>query len=142
MYYKEVDFLPEVPALFELPLEEIQEFENVFPNKDYDHTFASYVAPSEIADYMQNYFDYPIYTKYQVILDNVPVHTDIGIVGIKYNYIFKSGGKNVETRFWDGDKIIQSVCIKERVWHSLQIDVPHDVTHVHSPRISLSIRRK
>ena len=47
MYYKEVDFLPEVPSLFDLSLKEIQEFENVFPHKDYDHTFASYVAPQE-----------------------------------------------------------------------------------------------
>lgn len=142
MYYKEVEFLPEVPSLFDLSLEEIQEFENVFPHKDYDHTFASYAAPRELADYIQEYFEYPVLTRYQVIKDKVPVHTDLGIVGVKYNYVFKSGGDEVLTRFWHMDEIVQSVCIQERVWHSLQIDVPHDVTQVDCARISLTVRQE
>ena len=142
MYYKEVEFLPEVPSLFDLSLEEIQEFENVFPHKDYDHTFASYAAPRELADYIQEYFEYPVLTRYQVIKDKVPVHTDLGIVGVKYNYVFKSGGGEVLTRFWHMDEIGQSVCIQERVWHSLQIDVPHDVTQVDCARISLTVRQE
>jgi len=142
MYYKEVDFLPEVPSLFDLSLKEIQEFENVFPHKDYDHTFASYVAPQELADYIQEYFDYPVLTRYQVIRDKVPVHTDLGIVGVKYNYVFESGGNNVRTRFWDMGQIVESVCVQEKVWHSLQIDVPHDVTKVDNARISLTVRHE
>ena len=114
MYYKEVDFLPEVPSLFHLSLKEIQEFENVFPHKDYDHTFASYVAPQELSDYIQEYFDYPVLTRYQVIRDKVPVHTDLGIVGVKYNYVFESGGNNVRTRFWDMGQIVESVCVQEK----------------------------
>lgn len=142
MFYKEVDFLPEVPSLFDLSLEEIQELENVFPHKDYDHTFASYAAPRELADFMQEYFDYPVLTRYQVIRDKVPVHTDLGIVGVKYNYIFQNGGDEVWTRFWNMGEIAERVCIKERVWHSLQIDIPHDVTQVDRARISLTVRHE
>ena len=140
--YNEVDFLPEVPEYFNLSLEEIEELENVFPYKDYNHTFASYAVPQELSDFIQEYFHYPVLTRYQVIKSKVPVHTDLGIVGVKYNYVFQTGGEQVWTRFWDMGEIVERVCIKERVWHSLQIDVPHDVTTVDHARISLTVRRQ
>jgi len=142
-FYQEINFLPKVPNYFNLSLEEIEEFENVFPDKDYNHTFASYVAPQELSDFIQKHFTYSVITRYQVIKKNVPVHVDsgIGIEGIKYNYILQSGGSGVTTRWWDKGSITESVCIKERVWHSLQVNVPHDVTKVNGARISLTVKR-
>jgi len=139
MYYQEVNFLPEVPDYFNWSLEEIESLNNGFPYPDFAHTFACYDAPKEMLDFFQPYFNFPINVGFQVIKSQVPVHTDIGIDEKKWNYLLSTGGDKVRTRWWDCGEIVQSIAIKEKVWHSLQVNVPHDITSVDSPRIAISI---
>ena len=138
-FYEEVDFLPKLPDYFNWTLEEIETLDNGFPYEDFAHTFACYDAPKELHDFYQPYFNFDINVGYQVIKKKVPVHRDIGIEEKKWNYILTTGGTNVATRWWDCGEIINSVVIKENVWHSLLVNVPHDITDVDSPRIAISI---
>lgn len=138
-FYKEIDFLPKPPDYFDWTLKEIETLNNGFAFKDFAHTFACYDAPKELHDFYQPYFDFPINVGYQVIKKKVPVHKDIGIEEKKWNYILTTGGDNVATNWWDSGKIVESIIIKKNVWHSLQVNVPHDITEVYSPRISISI---
>lgn len=77
---------------------------------------------------------------YQLIYPAVPVHRDQG-VSIATNYIIKAGGPNVVTAMYDDDmNRIEAVCIKERKWHTMEVDHLHGVENiVESPRISLKL---
>ena len=146
IYYKEVDFLPDVPQELINSLEEIESFENVFPYPESRHTYASYKVPRILQNYLQEFFDYPVIVRYQIIRKNLPIHVDVGIKGIKYNYILDTGGENVLTKFWDsvdnpGKKLFE-VKIKQRFWHYLNIETPHSVVGVEQPRISITVREK
>lgn len=79
---------------------------------------------------------------YQLIYPNVPIHIDHGALpNLALNYILKSGGDNVVTTMYD-ERLnpVQSMCIEERKWHTMEIDQLHGVENItDSPRISLKI---
>ena len=145
-YYKEIDFIPSIPNDLIDDIDIIETYENVFADPSYSHTYASYKVSKELEDWIQQFFDYPVVTRYQVIKKKLNVHIDIGITGIKYNYIVTSGGDNVKTRWWNSVEnpkdILHEETIKTNLWHAIQIDLPHDITEVSSPRVSVVVRKK
>jgi hypothetical protein len=145
-FYEKVTFLPGIPEGLIKPLDIIESMPNVFPDPDYAHTYASYKANDDLQAWAQSYFDFPVLARYQVIKQQLPIHVDVGIVGIKYNYLISRGGDDVKTRWWDSvenpSKILFETTSPLRVWHSLNIEVPHDITEISYPRISVTIRKK
>lgn len=147
MYYETISFLPHIPKNLLDDLDTIESYENVFPAQgEYVKTYASYVAPEPLADFMQLWFDYPVLTRYQVIKKALHVHVDVGIKGVKYNYILDTGG-DVKTRWWnDVDEkattILHEVQSEPFVWHSLNISEPHNITEPSRPRVSVVVRKK
>jgi hypothetical protein len=144
-YFEEVDFIPHIPEDLIDDLQTIETYENIFPDPSYAHTFANYRAPFELKRFLKEYFPYDIAVRYQVIKKQLPVHVDVDIKGNKFNYIITAGGDNVKTRWWDDVKnptnVLHEVTAKPRTWHSLKIDVPHDITEISSPRVAVVVRR-
>lgn len=143
IYFTKNNTLPKVPLALLNTLEEIETFKNCFLNKDFAHTYASYEVPASLHLFLSNYFDYPICVRYQVIKNKLPVHTDIN-TNSKLNYLLQTGGPTVKTRWWNDvnnpTKIIQECKIKKFTWYNLTVNVPHDITEVISPRISITIK--
>lgn len=124
-------------------LEEIETFKNYFSGKNFSNRYASYEAPNELCTFLRNFFDYPITVRYQVIKKQLPIHVDIN-AKYKFNYLIKSGGNQVKTRWWDDVKNpttkLQECEMKELEWYYLKVDVPHDISEIESPRISITIK--
>ena len=146
IYYEELTFLPKIEEQYLDSLETIETFENVFPDKEFAHTYASYSVPTELAELIQQYFDYPVLTRYQVIKKQLPIHTDVGIKGFKCNYLLTSGGESVKTRWWDKietpNNVVYEMTCKLNTWYNLNIEIPHDISDVTGPRISITVRKK
>ena len=132
--------LPKIPENLIDPLDKIELMENAFPDKDYFHTYASYIAPPELKKYLQLMFDYPIMVRYQVIKKDMEVHTDLGSDTFKLNYLLNLGGEHVITRWWNGTQIIHEQQLNTRTWYSLNVKIPHDVVNLTSTRISIVVR--
>jgi len=142
-YFKKNNVLPTIPNLLLSPLEEIEKLKNCFPYKNFNHTYASYEVPNELNKFLQNFFDYSIIVRYQVIKKKLPIHIDVN-TKVKFNYLIKSGGNQVKTRWWDNVKNpttkLQECEMKELEWYYLKVDVPHDISEIESPRISITIK--
>lgn len=142
-YFKKDNVLPTIPNLLLSSLEEIEKLKNCFPDKNFNHTYASYEVPNELYNFLQNFFDYPVIVRYQVIKKKLPIHIDVN-TKYKFNYLIKSGGNQVKTRWWDDvknpTKKLQECEMKELGWYYLKVDVPHDISEIESPRISITVK--
>jgi hypothetical protein len=145
-FYNEVSFIPVIPQELIEDVESMEKRKNVFPYPNYAHTYASYEASEELSTWIQQYFDKPVLTRYQVIKKKLPVHVDVGISGIKYNYLLSTGGDAVKTRWWNSvdnpTTLLFEVTSKLHVWHSLNIETPHDISEISSPRVSITVREE
>jgi len=144
-YYEQVEYLPQVPDYLIDDLDVIRSRKNAFDYPQYEHVYASYVTSQQLHDFLQEHFNYPIIVRYQVIGEKLPVHVDIGVTE-KYNYIIDSGGSSVITRWWDSKEnptvILSQTHTPERIWHKLCVNIPHDITEVTSPRISIQVKEE
>ena len=142
-YYDIIDF-PSIPDELILGLEQIYELDNTFIDQNNKWEYAAFSPNKYLKEYLQDMFDEEIVSKYQVIRKDLPVHVDYKITGVKYNYIISTGGNNVKTRWYDNLEkprtIIHEVISKPLQWHSLNIEIPHNVCNVTSPRLSVVIR--
>lgn len=147
-YVKYTDILPnDIPEEFLIrDVSIIESFENVFPDKRGAHIYGSYVAPDELQNYIQSFFSVPVLVRYQVIHSQLPVHIDVGVDKEKYNYIYETGGDNVETRWWsskDNDKeLLHAMIVEPNHWVKFRVDIPHDISAVESTRLSITVREK
>lgn len=145
IYYKEVDWLPKVPDDLIDDLGTIRSRKNMFDYTEYEHIYASYLVSKDLQEFIQSQFSYPVLARYQVIGAKLPVHCDIGVEE-KYNYIIDTGGKEVFTRWWDSlenpETIIFESHTPAKIWHKMKVDVPHDITEIERPRISIQVKEK
>jgi hypothetical protein len=146
-FFERVENLPIIPEYLLSDLDTIETFENTFPHKDYAHTYASYKADARLTEWLQDYFDFKIVVRYQVIKQKLPVHVDYGVslADLRYNYLITTGGPNVRTRWWDSDKnptrLLKELKAEKNTWHILNVATPHDITELDSPRISVTVIR-
>lgn len=142
-YFEKIS-LPNIPNELINSLEEIETFRNVYPNKSFSHTYASYEVPSRLHEFLCQYFDYSICVRYQIIKNKLPVHIDKGTTE-KFNYIIDPGGEEVKTRWWDDlldPKHIRCEFVLEKnEWYYLNVSLPHDITEIVSPRISITVKK-
>lgn len=140
-YYEKID-LPKIPLEVLDPLDKIltfnDEFKDVWDDIAMRQTYANYTVPQKLHDYIQTLFDFPVKVNYQAIHKKLPKHKDIGIVGKKYNYILDTGG-DVYTRWYNDDAVVFEIKSKPFEWHTLQIDVEHDITTPSHTRLSVTV---
>lgn len=141
-YYEKIN-LPKIPLEVLDPLDKILTFNDEFKDvwdadNDLSQTYANYTVPQKLQDYIQTLFDFPVKVNYQVIHKKLPRHKDVGIVGKKYNYIIDTGG-DVYTRWYNDDTVVFEVKSKPFEWHTLQIDVEHDITTPSHTRLSVTV---
>lgn len=144
----EVDTLPDPPANLVDDVNDIPRLRiNDHPDKSYEYLYASYTTLPELEEFYQQFFDYPIACRYQLINGALDVHTDAGFgpdTLWKYNYLFTTGG-DVETRFWtsvDDPELVYSVVCDANKWYRLNASEPHSTTATNSTRFSLVIRKE
>jgi len=142
MYYEEISFLPHVPDRLIDDLTTIRARGNLF-DPQYEHFYSCFLVSRELKIFLQNYFEHTINARYQVITAQLPIHVDAGGLISKYNYLLDTGGDAVETRWWDSvtnpKTVVYKHCAPLKHWHKLTTDIPHDITPVARPRISIEI---
>jgi hypothetical protein len=141
-YFEKIN-LPKIPNELISSIVEIETFRNFFPNKAFSHTYASYEVPDRLCTFLRRYFEHDICVRYQVIKNKLPVHIDKGTTE-KINYIIDPGGKEVKTRWWDNlsnpKHIVCESILEKNEWYYLNVSLPHDITEIVSPRISITIK--
>jgi hypothetical protein len=150
-FYKEIDWLPDIPDELIDDLDTIRSRENTYPHPHQWHIYCSYRVSKELEDLLQSYFEKPMNVRYQVINKRLGVHIDHGGrpmtmdngMPIKYNYIVQLGVNDIITRWWDDldnpTQIIHTNYAPAFVWHELNTAIPHDITEIASPRVSIDI---
>ena len=143
-YYEEIDWLPEIPNDLIDDLNTINSRGNIFPIKDVEHIYASYLVSPDLKKFLQSYFDYPINARYQVIRQQLPVHVDVGDLPYKFNYLIDTGGE-VKTRWWsqieDPKNLEYGKYLKPNTWYKLNVAIPHDISSISRPRISVEVHK-
>lgn len=139
-YTREIDFLPNIPSRLLLNVDEIRKGKQMYPYPS--STFSSWRIDGisdHLDDFLQPYFAFPIFCIYQIIENDMPIHTDDGR-DFAYNYLLEPGGENIKTRWWKDDQVIFSKVFTPLTWHWLNVSVPHDVEKVSSERVSISVK--
>lgn len=159
-YYKEVNFLPDIPDKFFKPYQEI--LDNVqekdigahLPDEG-SYAITVHDADQELLEYLQPYFEGKIAVRWQIITRDLQLHIDWGKCERKFLYVYDQGGENVKTQFWsyrdddnlNGDWITEDdrdikleVQIPTKQWAQLNVKAPHKVINVDHVRYSLLIR--
>ena len=141
MYLEKVD-IPLVPSELLDTLDRIEQYENVFAIPDSEHIYASRLVPQALQDYIQGLMDFPCRVRYQVIKQDVPLHTDLIEEPVKLMYMIDCGGDNVHTihRDQNGNVLHDMIC-EQNSWYVINIQTPHEVVGVKSTRISLQVMR-
>lgn len=145
-YCKKVSNLPVIPSNVILSLNEIIKNKDCFSVKNYSHVYSSYEANDELIHYLENFFDDKIIVRYQVIRQNLPVHTDKIAVPEKLNYIIDPGGTSVKTKFWSSveepRELVEEHVLEKNSWYLLNIQKPHSVHDLETTRTSITVKMK
>jgi len=132
--YLDKSILPEslVPEVYK-SLENIDRF----PVKN--DQYKSFEATELLKSFTNKIFDFPHNTAVQVLYKSVDIHVDL-FRTVAYNYILDTGGDEAATCFYDdSDNMIQSYLIAPYKWHSLKVDIKHNVINITRPRIAITI---
>ena len=77
-----------------------------------------------------------------VITSDLDIHKDYMQEKFKVNYIFATGGENVNTNFYDDDlNLLASYVVPAFVWHWFDGTINHNATNISSqnPRVAITI---
>jgi|LauGreSuBDMM15SN_2_FD.fasta_scaffold44986_2 hypothetical protein len=138
--------IPSVPNNLILDsIEEIEALESVWP-QNYEHPERFLLkknANKDLEEFLRPYFDFDITTKvyYQIIRSRSPKHIDFNRTSC-YNYIINTGGEKVSTSWFNltNSKLLEhKEIIPDRVWHKIQVDVPHVVQGIIQDRFALTV---
>lgn len=145
LYCEKVNNLPTVPNYLIKDLDTIETYTDLFLKQtdEYVGIYSSYKANLGLEDFIQQFFEYPVLVRYQVIKKSLPIHIDKAKVSKKLNYIIDTGG-NVKTRWWSSvnepRQILSEYQQEVNTWYNLDIHTPHDITIPDRPRISITVR--
>lgn len=143
-YCEIVDFIPRIPENLIEDIDTIKtKYQNLFNTPKLSDVYASYETSDQLHNYIQNFFDYEILVRYQLIGRKLPIHIDRNTVTVKYNYLITTGGDNVKTRWFDNNKnlLYETVCEKNK-WYKLDIKTLHDITNINASRLSITVKEK
>lgn len=146
-YCEEESYLPNVPNFLIQDLNTIETYTDLFLKQtdEYVGIYSSYKANLGLEDFIQQFFEYPVSVRYQVIKKSLPVHIDRAKVPTKLNYIIDPGG-DVKTRWWSSvdepRELVAEYKQDANKWYRLNICEPHDITMPIRPRISITVKEK
>jgi hypothetical protein len=138
LYFRYLDF-PTIPEDFVSDIyHSINTNENHFIKKNVNYSL--YPVSSRLRDHINSFFPKSTAISIQVINGNLPIHRDIGRTEA-INYIIETGGEDVQTCFYNDNKILDSHRISAFKWHWLNVSVHHTVINVKKdlPRISITL---
>lgn len=102
-------------------------------------TYKSFEATKHLKSFTKTLFDFEHNTAVQVIYKNVDIHVDL-FRTVAYNYVVDTGGKEATTCFYDdSNNICESYLITPHKWHSLKVDIKHNVINITRPRIAITV---
>ena len=147
-YYENVD-LPEIPAHLVASLDDIVARENLFKGGPgvTAEMYAAYACDTELVDYIQCNFDFPIIAQYQLVRSDLKIHIDRGNL-FKYTYYVTLGGPNAQTLWHSADVatsrqnpeiIVDRLPGEKNKWYKIRVDYPHSVGGITEPRLSICV---
>lgn len=141
-YYSFARDIPPIPEELIDPLDVIESRKNLFPVEIPD-SYATYFVSDKLQEWGQQFFDYNVDVRYQVIKKALPVHIDFGNNTFKYNYLLSLGGDEVRTMWWDQDRnnIVESFVAPINTWHRINILQPHSISELTSVRLSVTMKK-
>ena len=119
----------------------------------------------KIYEFLKPYFGDDFQIRYQVMRTQLPIHIDDHMLQARpfvFNYVLLPGGHNVKTRHWklpnhikdpndnsldsllwgekqDKKQLLHEVVIPPKRWHRLQVDIPHDISKIDTPRLGITV---
>ena len=139
-YFKFKYGVPPVPErLYHLLLYDVGKLEESDWEGD-QSIYSTYHVQEELQTWVQSYFDFPVIVNYQVIDKQVPIHRDVDRI-LCWNYLIKTGGPKVTTRWWNDDEteVVQSVVFRPHCWYELNVKQKHDVIDVEGHRVAITV---
>lgn len=150
------DYVWTYPSVPEIPKELLKSAEWVKNNlkNNYDTEFfrqlkyAGYIvngtSEQPLVDWLQPYFEYPIYVRYIHQGGDLNVHSDVNTADqFKFAYYIDLGGDEVWTQWFDRESSTANVIAKAKFeknhWYRFEIHVPHNIKGVEENRIRQSI---
>ena len=67
MYIQEIKFIPSIPEEILLTAEQAMQNENVYQGRATPDVYGSFLPNKELEDWVQQFYDYKVATRYQVI---------------------------------------------------------------------------
>jgi len=111
---------------------------NIFKFQKYD-AYQIFDATEELKNFTHSIFPFPHTTRVQRITKDLIIHKDFGR-SMVFNFIVSTGGKNVETCFYNEKNIlIEKHKIEQQRWHFLNVLTPHNVINIELARVALTI---
>lgn len=113
MYAEILDWDPIPDFLIQNNLINIEQLGNNFEIKNFKFFSQYQIVDQNLLSHIQQNFNFDISqsTYYQVILDGIPIHIDVGRK-FAYNYLIDSGSSNVFTTWYKDDKETEVYKIK------------------------------
>ncbi len=160
-----IENIPQIPEeLLLYNIDDITSRENMFGLKKANDVYSTHDAPIELYDFLRPHFESNIQIRYQVIKKQLPIHIDAHAKNVShvFNYGLLTGGDSVKTRWWKmpkekqlvfdgravdicmGDeqspyRLLQEIIIPPKRWHRLQVDIPHDISKIDTPRLGITV---
>jgi len=141
MNYIQYENLPSIPEELLDPIETIINSPRTHSVVKQDF-FQGRPVSNELQDWLEKNLSFDFVVQYQIIYYGIPIHKDEGNRKLAYNYLLAQGGNKVNTVIFDDNKkLLQSVILPLKSWHSIKTDMYHGVFGLqkNNPRISLSV---
>jgi len=139
-YHEESLDLPQIPYDFLLLPDEIELLTCATPEL-WEHGYGSFIPEDpELEEFLAPYFDGDLTVRYQMILNDLPAHTDICEQDWKYNFLYDSGGDDVQTHWWVANEITDTLRAKVHEWTKLNVKIEHSVSGISYPRLSITVK--
>lgn len=145
---KEVDFIGIPPKSVISSYDEVLTLIDSFDHRREESrkVYAMYEPTERLQEWANSQFDYPVVASYQLLLKDLPFHSDRGgedqdgnPATIRWNYLLTTGGARTLWRD-ENEEILCDFACQAGIWYQLDIVTQHCVVGVTSPRLSISIR--
>tara|TARA_R100001377_G_scaffold47635_1_gene27459 strand:+ start:1422 stop:1937 length:516 start_codon:yes stop_codon:yes gene_type:complete len=160
-----IENIPQIPEeLLTYNIEEIATMKNQFGDSKVQ-SYSTHNVSDDLYDFLRPYLGNNIQIRYQIMRKQLPIHIDAHVLsGMShvFNYVLLAGGEDIKTRWWEvlnkdqlmfvkdrprkiiwGDEqdkkqLLHEIVIPLKRWHNLQINIPHDISKIDTPRLGIT----
>ena len=161
-----IENIPQIPEeLLTYNIEEIATMKNQFGDSKVQ-SYSTHNVSDDLYDFLRPYLGNNIQIRYQIMRKQLPIHIDAHVLsGMShvFNYVLLAGGEDIKTRWWEvlnkdqlmfvkdrprkiiwGDEqdkkqLLHEIVIPLKRWHNLQINIPHDISKINTPRLGITV---